>query len=367
MTVTGGETGTATYQWQISANGSTGWTNIAGATGSTYTPTEADETHYLRVQAVFTDGIGETVTATSTPTAAVLDAAPTVTTPTITGTAQEGQTLTASATAGQSDNAVTYAWYSSADGYTNPIGSGADLRGPGGRRGRHDRGRGHRHQRQRRHDERHQRGDRRGARCRADGDHADDHRHGAQEGQTLTASASAGQSDNPVTYAWYSSADSYTNPIGTAPTYLVKEGDESVTIEVMATATNDNGVNDLARPARRPRRCSMRRRRSPRPTITGTAQEGQTLTASASAGQSDNPVTYQWQLGRRSTSPAPRGATYVGQGRRRGPHARGGGHRHQRQRRHRLRDQRGDRGGARCGADGDHARRSPARRRKARR
>jgi enamine deaminase RidA (YjgF/YER057c/UK114 family) len=63
-----------------------------------------------------------------------------------------------------------------------------------------------------------------------------------QEGQTLTASASAGQSDNPVTYAWYSAADGYTGVIGTGSTYLVKEGDESFTIEVKATATNDNGV-----------------------------------------------------------------------------------------------------------------------------
>ena len=64
----------------------------------------------------------------------------------------------------------------------------------------------------------------------------------ATEGQTLTASASSGQSDNPVTYAWYSSADNYTNPIGTGSTYLVQEGDEGFTIEVKATATNDNGV-----------------------------------------------------------------------------------------------------------------------------
>ena len=68
----------------------------------------------------------------------------------------------------------------------------------------------------------------------------------AQEGQTLTASASAGQGDNPVSYAWYSSADSYTNPIGTGATYVVKEGDEGFTIEVKATATNDNGVTASA-------------------------------------------------------------------------------------------------------------------------
>ena len=64
----------------------------------------------------------------------------------------------------------------------------------------------------------------------------------AQEGQTLTASASSGQSDNPVTYHGISSADGYTNPIGTGATYLVQEGDEGYTIEVVATATNDNGV-----------------------------------------------------------------------------------------------------------------------------
>ena len=45
----------------------------------------------------------------------MLDAAPTVTTPLITGTAQEGQTLTASASSGQSDNPVTYQWQISTD------------------------------------------------------------------------------------------------------------------------------------------------------------------------------------------------------------------------------------------------------------
>ena len=66
-----------------------------------------------------------TTSTTSAATAAVLDAAPTITTPVITGTVQEGQTLTASASPGKSDNPVTYAWYSSADNYTNPIGTGS--------------------------------------------------------------------------------------------------------------------------------------------------------------------------------------------------------------------------------------------------
>ena len=69
--------------------------------------------------------------------------------------------------------------------------------------------------------------------------------------------ATAGQSDNPVTYAWYSSADNYANPIGSGPTYLVNEGDESFTIEVKATATNDNGVTASATGAARLRMASL--------------------------------------------------------------------------------------------------------------
>src|SRR6202007_1737370 len=84
-----------------------------------------DETHTIEVKATATNDNGVTISETSAATSAALDAAPTITTPVITGTVQEGQTLTASATAGQSDNPVTYAWYSSADGYTNPIGTGS--------------------------------------------------------------------------------------------------------------------------------------------------------------------------------------------------------------------------------------------------
>ena len=57
-----------------------------------------------------------TATATSTPTAAVIDITPTLTTPVITGTAQEGQTLTASAAiANDADATVSYQWQNSTD------------------------------------------------------------------------------------------------------------------------------------------------------------------------------------------------------------------------------------------------------------
>ena len=43
----------ATFQWQI-LNGAI-WTDISGATGTTYTPTEADEGKALRVVVTYTD------------------------------------------------------------------------------------------------------------------------------------------------------------------------------------------------------------------------------------------------------------------------------------------------------------------------
>ncbi len=55
---TGGATisGT-TYQWQTSTNGST-WTNISGATSSTYLTTGSDYNNYIRVQIVKSNSVG---------------------------------------------------------------------------------------------------------------------------------------------------------------------------------------------------------------------------------------------------------------------------------------------------------------------
>tara|TARA_R110000782_G_scaffold124934_5_gene216564 strand:- start:13129 stop:15240 length:2112 start_codon:yes stop_codon:yes gene_type:complete len=46
------------YQWQISADGTTGWANIAGATNPDYTPVAADETKYVRRQETATNIAG---------------------------------------------------------------------------------------------------------------------------------------------------------------------------------------------------------------------------------------------------------------------------------------------------------------------
>ena len=89
-----------TYQW-LADN-----TEVAGATGSTYTLADADERKTVKVQVSFTDDAGNDETLTSETTDAVTAAPATNTaatgTPTISGTAQVGQTLTAD-TSGVSD------------------------------------------------------------------------------------------------------------------------------------------------------------------------------------------------------------------------------------------------------------------------
>ena len=53
----GDVTGT-TWQWETSSNGSTGWTNIPGATFETYTPVAADVGRFIRATASYTDAVG---------------------------------------------------------------------------------------------------------------------------------------------------------------------------------------------------------------------------------------------------------------------------------------------------------------------
>ena len=92
-----------TYQWI--ANDGTEDTDIQGATVSTYTLTAADEGKTIKVRVSFTDDGGNQETRTSAVTVAVAAIPNSGATgaPTISGTAQVGQTLTAS-TSGISDS-----------------------------------------------------------------------------------------------------------------------------------------------------------------------------------------------------------------------------------------------------------------------
>ena len=94
LSQTSDETETVGFQWQSSTNGTT-FTNISGATGSTYTLGEGDENRFVRVHASLTDDTGQTVSADSTATTAVKDVAPTLSV-SVSGNAVEGSVLTAS-------------------------------------------------------------------------------------------------------------------------------------------------------------------------------------------------------------------------------------------------------------------------------
>ena len=105
QTLTATPSGAVTgYQWQSFIGGT--WTNISGATSSTYVVQEANEGNQLRVHVTWSGG-----SADSAATSAVIDISPTLTTPVISGTAQQGQTLTATAAvANDSDATVSYQW-----------------------------------------------------------------------------------------------------------------------------------------------------------------------------------------------------------------------------------------------------------------
>ena len=103
------------YQWV--ANDGTSDTDITGATDSTYTLTDAEEGKALRVRVSFTDDAGNDESLTSAATAAVAAKpnSPATGAPTITGTAQVGETLRADTSAiedadGLDDATFGYQW-----------------------------------------------------------------------------------------------------------------------------------------------------------------------------------------------------------------------------------------------------------------
>ena len=117
------------YQWARS-DGATD-TDIQGATGSTYTPVEADEGKTITVRVSFTDDAGNPQTLSSDATAPVAKAnTQAAGAPTIDGAAQVGETLTANTSAIADEDglsqAVTFAYqWARSDGN----GSETDIQG----------------------------------------------------------------------------------------------------------------------------------------------------------------------------------------------------------------------------------------------
>ena len=153
-----------TYQWIRVATDNTE-TNISSATASTYTLVAADQGTTIKVTVSFTDDASNAETLTSAATAAVAAAPNTPATgaPTITGTAQVGQTLTAGTTAIMDADGLTTtsATRTSGSGWTRTEtrGDGEHLHAGGGRPGHDDQGDGELHRRRQQPRDAHQRGD----------------------------------------------------------------------------------------------------------------------------------------------------------------------------------------------------------------
>ncbi|HEX8648009.1 MAG TPA: hypothetical protein VF715_14035 [Thermoleophilaceae bacterium] len=113
--------------WQREVGGE--WTSITGATSSSYTATEADTGRRLRLAVTATNANGST-TAYSSPTTAVAALSPPVNTaaPVVTGTAQQGQTLTAGSDTWSGASSTSVVWQRRASGGDWAAISGATAR-----------------------------------------------------------------------------------------------------------------------------------------------------------------------------------------------------------------------------------------------
>ena len=304
-----------TYQWI--ANDGTEDANIQDATGLTYTLAAADEGKTIKVRVSFTDDGGSQETRTSDVTVAVAAIPNSAATgaPTISGTAQVGQTLTASTSAisdsdGLADAIFTYQWIANdgtedtdiqdATGSTYTL-AAADEGKPIKVRVSFTDDRGSQETRT---------SDVTVAvaaipNSAATG--APTISGTAQVGQTLTASTSAisdsdGLADAIFTYQWIANDGTEDTDIqdATGSTYTLAAADEGKPIKVRVSFTDDRGSQETRTSdvtvavAAIPNSAA-----TGAPTISGTAQVGQTLTASTSAisdsdGLADAIFTYQW-------------------------------------------------------------------------
>ncbi len=284
------------YQWQL-LNGAT-WTNITGATASTYLVTEANEGHQIRVITTSSDADGGSASATSAATAPVIDVTPTLSV-TVSGIAQQGRILTAiPKVISDGDGGRTiYQWQEFVgSNWVNITGAT------------------HRTYRATEADEGHMlrvlatftddTGQRVSAASAATGPVIDikstvsvSVSGRAQEGQTLTAHVRVtGDADGGATaYQWQRLVGAtWTNIAGAAhSTYRATEADEGHKLRVLATYTNDTGQKASAASAATGFVIDILPTLSV--SVSGTAREGQILMATAHANDADVVMRYQWQ------------------------------------------------------------------------
>jgi PKD repeat protein len=126
----------------------------------------------------------------------------------------------------------------------------------------------------------------------------------AQSGQTLTANPGTWTGTQPITYGYQwqrcDSSGANCNAItgATGTTYAVVSGDVGSTLRVAVTATNSvNSSTATSNATAVVQSASAPPSNTAPPTISGTTQQGQTLSASPGSWSGSQPITYayQWQ------------------------------------------------------------------------
>ena len=298
-------------QWQREVGGV--WTDVSGATAGTYTATADDLGLRLRVAVTATNANGST-TAYSSPTSAVAELSPPVNTaaPVVTGTAQQGQTLTAGSDAWSGASSTSVVWQRRASGgdwaaiagatartyvlaaadvdaevravvtATNADGSASaasDARGPV-------------------------------ITNVAPGNTAAPAVSGtARTGQTLTATSGTWLRADSYAYAWQRLEGATWTPISgaTAATYAPVAADGGKPLRVVVTATGPGGSTSAASAqtaavADPPVFVAA-------PAVTGEAKRGRTLTASPGTWTGATGYSYSWERDTTSGWSAIAGAT----------------------------------------------------------
>ena len=129
------------------------------------------------------------------------------------------------------------------------------------------------------------------------------------QGQVLTASSGTWSGTTPITYSYEwqrcdSSGGSCSKISGaTAATYTLVSPDVSNTVRVAVTATNGDGNSSATSvPTAVVQAATTKPVNTEPPTISGTVQAGQTLTATTGTWTGTDPITYQYQWQRCDTT-----------------------------------------------------------------
>jgi Ca2+-binding RTX toxin-like protein len=284
--------GIITYQWK--ADG----TDIDGATGSSYTLTQAEVGKAITVAASYIDGFGANESVSSSPTGIVanINDAPTGTVE-INGTASQGQTLTAQNNLADADGlgTITYQWKADGTNISGATGSNFSLtQAEVGKAitvvARYTDGFGA--------------NETVSSSATAAVANINDAPTGtveitgtATQGQTLTANNTLADADGlgPFAYQW--KADGTNISGATGSNYTLTQAEVGKAITVVVSYTDGLGVNESVISSATAAVANINDAPTGSVTITGTATQGQTLTAQNTLADVDGlgTITYQWQ------------------------------------------------------------------------